>query len=185
MDQEETRAYLPNILNAHMYTYIYACIKYYKGGIGQKLMQKIKYEHKPELALLMGYSLGGRINKIRSQIDMIIPVPLHKKKIRKRGYNQSDYFAQGISESTGVPWSPDIIGRVINNPSQTNKSRLERIRNVEGIFEIKDLTDIHDKSILLVDDVITTGATLSACAETLLNAGAHVTGIASIALARM
>ena len=183
IDQEETRTFLPHIINAHFYSYVFACIKYYKQGIGQKLLQRIKYDNKPELAMLMGYLLGNEINKSRVHFDIIVPVPLHRKKLRKRGYNQSDYFARGISKSTGILWYQKILVRLKNNPSQTNKSRNERIENVEGIFHVKGKNEIQSKSVLLVDDVITTGATLSACASTLIDAGAEVTGIASIALA--
>ena len=115
---------------------------------------------------------------------MILPVPLHKNKQKKRGYNQSDYFAKGISDSTGIKWSPEIIARTRNNPSQTNKSRIERIQNVEDIFQIKRIESILSKKILVVDDVITTGATLFACSEILERSGAQVLGVASIALAK-
>lgn len=183
VNQEETNSFLPNIINAHIYSHVFACIKYYKEGIGQKLLQKIKYDNKPELAIFMGYWLGSETLLQKSDIDIIIPVPLHRKKLRKRGYNQSDYFARGISAATGIIWSKESLVRVKNNPSQTNKSRIERIKNVEDIFQMRNITMIRSKSILLVDDVITTGATLSACARTLIDAGAQVTGIASIALA--
>jgi ComF family protein len=183
-DQQETKAFLPNIIDAHIYSYFFSYIKYYKEGIGQKLLQKIKYDNKPELAIFIGYLLGLEIMFNKPKMDYIIPIPLHKKKLRKRGYNQSDYFAEGISKSTGILWSPKIITRIINNPSQTNKSRIERLRNVEGIFLVQNTDIIQSKSILLVDDVITTGATLSACAGSLIDAGALEIGIASIALAR-
>jgi len=184
IDQEETKSFLPNIISAHVYSYVFACLKYYKKGIGQKLLQKIKYDNKPELAMFMGHLLGIEIIHENPCIDIIIPVPLHRKKLRKRGYNQSDYFAQGISNTTGIHWSRHILTRIKNNPSQTNKSRIERISNVEGIFHVKNTDQVRSKSILLVDDVITTGATLSACAMALTEAGAQEIGIASIALAR-
>jgi ComF family protein len=183
IDHEETKTFLPNIIGAHIYSYVFACIKYYKKGIGQNLLQKIKYGNKPELALLLGKLLGNEIIYIKPSIDLIIPVPLHKKKLRKRGYNQSDYFAKGMSDTTGISWSRRNLTRKENNPSQTNKSRIERIHNVEGIFQVINPDEIRSKSILLVDDVITTGATLYACATALTEAGSRVMGIASIALA--
>ena len=184
INQEETKTFLPHIIQSHLYSYVFAYIKYYKEGIGQKLLQRVKYDNKPALAFLMGNLLGNEIIHNKLQLDMIIPVPLHKKKLRKRGYNQSDYFARGISKSTGIFWSQKILVRVKNNPSQTNKSRNERIENVEGIFHVKNKRAIESKNVLLVDDVITTGATLSACASTLIDAGAKVMGIAAIAIAR-
>jgi ComF family protein len=184
IDHEETKSFLPNIMGAHTYSEMFAYIKYYKKGIGQKLLQKIKYDNTPELAVYIGYWLGIEIKNAGPELDLIIPVPLHKKKLRQRGYNQSDYFAKGISKGTGLLWSPKILFRIKNNPSQTNKSRTERLDNVEGIFRVKRPDSIHSKNILLVDDVITTGATLFACSKALTGAGAHVRGIASIALAK-
>jgi len=183
-DPEDIRALLPNIIGAHTYNCVFAYIKYYKKGIGQRLLQQIKYGNKPELAVSIGFWLGEKIKNTSQAIDMIIPVPLHRKKLRKRGYNQSDYFAQGISEATGVLWSSKVLMRTINNPSQTNRSRIERINNVEGIFKVKDPEAISSKKILLVDDVITTGATLNACSTALIIAGAQSTGIAAIAMAK-
>jgi ComF family protein len=184
IDFEETKMFLPNIIGAHTYSHLFACIKYYKKGIGQNLLQKIKYGNKPELALLMGKSLGSEVKLSEFNFDMVLPVPLHKQKLRKRGYNQSDYFAQGIADAMGILWSRKILSRLENNPSQTNKSRIERIKNVEGIFHVLNPDIIQSKNILLVDDVITTGATLYACATALVEAGAQVKAIASIGLAR-
>jgi ComF family protein len=178
------RMVLPNIFGAHVYTYIFAYIKYFKRGIGQRLLQQIKYGNQPELAFTIGKWLGSEIQNATGSIDLIIPVPLHKKKLRKRGYNQSNYFARGLSKTTGIPWSPQAVHRIKNNPSQTNKSRIERLENVEGIFRVINADLIRSKYILLVDDVITTGATLFACSEALMEAGAEMGGVASIALAQ-
>jgi ComF family protein len=183
-NRDESNSFLPLLAGAHLYSSVYSYIKYYKKGIGQKLLQKIKYGNKPELAYIIGYRLGSELIPPQAGFDLILPVPLHMKKLRKRGYNQSDYFAKGISDSTGITWTPDIIIRTRNNPSQTNKSRIERILNAEGIFHIKETNTILSKNILVVDDVITTGATLLACSEILYNAGAQVIGVASIAMAK-
>lgn len=181
---DESTSFLPMLSRAHFYSFVYSYIKYYKKGIGQTLLQKIKYDNKPDLAFFIGYRMGLEFIPPKPGFEIILPVPLHKKKLKKRGYNQADYFAEGISKSTGIIWSPDIICRVKNNPSQTNKSRIERIKNVEGVFQIKKIDSIVSKKILVVDDVITTGATLSACSEALEKTGAHVAGVASIALAK-
>lgn len=147
-------------------------------------MQKIKYGDKPELATSVGYWLGDEIKTVKTMIDLIVPIPLHKKKQISRGYNQSDYFAKGLSEATDIKWSSKIVYRVKNNPSQTNKSRIDRIDNVEGIFQVQKPDEIRSKNILLVDDVITTGATLYACSKALSEAGAQIKGIGAIALAK-
>lgn len=182
-NHHESYSFLPVLVGAHLYSFVFSYIKYYKKGLGQKLLQKIKYGNKPDLAFSIGYRLGIEFIPPESAFDIIIPVPLHRKKLRKRGYNQSDYIARGISEATGITFSTKIIRRIINNSSQTNKTREERIQNVEGIFQIKDSEKLISKRILLVDDVITTGATLFACSEVFEKAGAHVIGVASIALA--
>jgi ComF family protein len=183
-NRDESSSLIPLLAGAHLYSFIYSYIKYYKKGLGQKLLQKIKYDNKPDLAFFIGYRLGIELIPPQPGFEMILPVPLHKKKLKKRGYNQSDYFAKGISDSTGIKWSPEVICRIKNNPSQTNKSRIERIKNVNGIFQIKETESILSKKILVVDDVITTGATLLACSEVLKSAGANVAGVASIALAK-
>jgi ComF family protein len=105
-----------------------------------------------------------------SLVDTIIPVPLHKSKKRKRGYNQSECIAHGISEVMGKPIDCNTLKRVIANPTQTKKHRYERWANVNGIFALTNPENIANKHILLVDDVVTTGATLEACAITLLQA---------------
>jgi ComF family protein len=183
-DPADIQSLVPNIIGSHAYNCVFVYIKYYKKGIGQKLLQQIKYGNKPELAVTVGFWLGEKIRNTTQAIDLIIPVPLHRKKLRKRGYNQSDYFAQGIAKATGVLWSSKVLMRTINNPSQTNRSRIERIDNVEDIFKVKDPEAICSKKILLVDDVITTGATLNACSAALIIAGAQSTGIAAIAMAK-
>jgi len=183
-NHQESYSFLPVLIGAHLYSFVFSYIKYYKKGIGHKLLQKIKYGNKPELANSFGYRLGMELIPPETGFELIVPVPLHRKKLKKRGYNQSDFFARGISEATGISWSSEVINRTRNNPSQTNRSRIERIQNVEGIFNVNKPDSILSKRILLVDDVITTGATLFACSESLEKAGAHVIGIASIALAK-
>lgn len=97
-------------------------------------------------------------------IDLIIPVPLAEKKRRQRGYNQSHFIAKGISEITGLPVITDCLRRITSNESQTHKNRVERHLNVEGIFEAANGHLLEGKHVLLVDDVMTSGATLLACA---------------------
>ena len=103
-------------------------------------------------------------------IDIIVPVPLHWKRRIKRGYNQSYYIAKGISEATGIPVNTKIIKRIVNNPTQTHLSHSERQNNVNGIFKLKKPELIEGKHVLLVDDVITTGATTIECAKSMMKA---------------
>lgn len=106
-------------------------------------------------------------------VDMIIPVPLHRKKQKLRGYNQSEWIARGIASVTGIPLCAECMIREKNTETQTRKSTFERWENVEGIFKLCDTVHFEGKHVLLVDDVLTTGATTVACAS----AFARVSGI--------
>jgi ComF family protein len=101
-------------------------------------------------------------------VGLIVPVPLSKKKKRKRGYNQCDYIARGISEATGIPIHTDCVERIVDTDTQTRKGNEERWKNTEGIFRTTQPEALKGKHILLVDDVATTGATLHACISSLL-----------------
>ncbi|WP_373331452.1 ComF family protein [Salmonirosea aquatica] len=116
--------------------------------------------------------------------DWLISVPLHKRRFQERGYNQSDAFAEGLSEITGVPWSGTLLVRNRYTKSQTGKTKEERRDNVKGIFEVPDANKIRGKTLILVDDVLTTGATLDACVETLIQAGCDRIYIMTIAAAQ-
>lgn len=109
-------------------------------------------------------------------IDLIIPIPLHPSKFRKRGYNQASCFAEGLSQVLGIPKQDDLLLRIVASESQTTKSRLDRYDNVQNVFKINSLDQIdwNDKSILLVDDILTTGATIAEAGNTLKEKGAKV-----------
>ena len=143
-----------------------------KGSRYQKLIHEIKYRGKKELGKELGFMFGEDLLETDFQlVDYIVPVPLHKRKERKRGYNQSEWIAQGIAEILCKPLVTDILYRKFHNPSQTHKTRVERWENVSGIFALHDQKPFRNKHILLVDDVFTTGATMEACAEAVLKAG--------------
>ena len=118
-----------------------------------------------------------------NEIDMIIPIPLHPKKLKKRGFNQSDYFAFGLSESLNIEVRTDVVSRVVASDSQTRKSRYHRWENVNEIFKVMADEAIKNKHILLVDDVITTGATLEACAQVLLKQEGVKVSVLTLAVA--
>lgn len=149
-----------------------ALLYFHKGNRVQQLMHRFKYKGKKEIGELIGNIYGHELVKsnVFTDADMIIPVPLHPDKLKKRGYNQSDFFAQGISKATNIPCQTNILIRATASSTQTKKSRFERWENVETIFKVEDNSLIENKHIILVDDVITTGATVEACAQTLLKA---------------
>jgi ComF family protein len=116
--------------------------------------------------------------------DCIIPVPLHRRKQKQRGYNQSEAFAEGISAYLSISLITRSLLRKTYTQSQTRKSRWERWKNVQEVFIVENSEMVKGKSIMLVDDVVTTGATLEACARALLNAGAQRVDVHTIAFAR-
>lgn len=156
-----------------------------KGGLVQHLMHQLKYNDKKEIGLYLGKLLGQQLMQHSAyfNIDMIIPVPLHEKKLYQRGYNQSELFAKGIAEAMNKSLATDIISRIDYTQSQTGKNKFERWENVKDAFRLNNAELIKGKQVLLVDDVITTGATLEACAQHLMNEEDVKISVATIAFA--
>ena len=162
-----------------------ACYFFTKAGKVQHLVHQLKYKGKKEVGIYIGELYGKELMNTQSfgKTDVIIPVPLHPKKEKKRGFNQSEVFAIGLSSSMNVPIDTSSLIRVFASETQTKKTRFKRWENVKEIFSLQDAEKLKNKHILLVDDVITTGATIEACAN-LLNTIEGVTiNIASIAVA--
>ena len=153
----------------------------------QRLIHLLKYKGKHKIGIQLGCYYGRVLrseNAISQPIDIIIPVPLHPTKERKRGYNQSALFAEGLGEALNVPWSRDILIREVFTPTQTSKSRIDRFQNVVNAFSLKKPEAIEGKHVLLVDDVITTGATLEACGIKILEIPNTTLSMATIAIAK-
>lgn len=141
-----------------------------KGGSVQHIIHELKYKNNPDIGSFIGQLCGEGMkgSDFLSSIDYLVPVPLHPKREKKRGYNQSMEICRGISEMTGIAIDSSTLVRIVNNPSQTKHSRFDRWSNVEGIFGLSDKKIFRGKHILLVDDIITTGSTLEACAQEIL-----------------
>ena len=156
-----------------------------KSGLVQKLLQELKYNNNTEVGICLGEIMGDSLKNasILSDIDIIIPIPLHPKKEYKRGYNQSYFFAKGISDIIEIPIAEKNLKRGVFTETQTNKTRIERWENVEDIFVIKNPDNLKGKHILLVDDVVTTGATAESCAKVLLEIEDVKVSFVSIAVA--
>jgi ComF family protein len=155
-------------------------------NITQDMIHLLKYKRKHRIGIKLGRLYGYKLLEQQSliaDIDLIVPVPLHANRKRQRGYNQCDYFAQGLSEVLGVPYDPDVMRRVKENISQTKRTRYDRWENVEGIFTLDQPDKVKDKHILLVDDVVTTGATIESCASALLTGHNVRLSVATIATA--
>lgn len=149
-------------------SYIY----YAKESPYNNLIHHMKYSDRPEIGKRMATAAASElINQgFFEEVDIIIPLPLSKKKKAERGYNQCDYIAEGISKITNIPIDNKSVTRHIANDTQTHKHREERWKNVENIFSITSAETLKDKHILLVDDVLTTGATLTSCGRAILHA---------------
>jgi ComF family protein len=162
-----------------------AFLLFTKRGKVQKLLHALKYRGNREVGLLLGYMFGkemleeGRL----PQAELIVSVPLHKRKMAKRGYNQSDLLAEGLSDATGIPWSANALIRNKFTETQTGKTKQERHDNVAGVFSAGPGFD-RQKDVIIIDDVLTTGATLSACVETLKAVGCTRFHILTIAVAQ-
>jgi ComF family protein len=153
-----------------------------KGAKVRKLIHQLKYKGKTEIGYKLGYLLGLHLktNPVYADVDYVVPVPLHPKRQQKRGYNQSDFIASGIADALEAKAAPHLVRRSTYTSTQTQKNRIERFQNVRSIFEVVQPQLIEGKHILVVDDVITTGATIESCAAELLNAAPCRVSIASI-----
>jgi len=163
-----------------------ALFQFQKGEHVQHLLHQLKYRGRQDVGEYLGNMLGRQLLQpgcIIKDIDLIVPVPLHWKKQSKRGYNQCDPVAKGISGVTAIPWSDTALVRAHENISQTKKNRFDRWSNVAEIFGVKDPRQLKGKHILLVDDVMTTGATAEACLQTILSIEGIKVSFVAIAVA--
>jgi len=155
-----------------------------KGSRVQQLLHKLKYKNHPEVGIYIGKLYGKKLSENNIDLpDIIVPIPLHKKKKQKRGYNQSEMFGIGLSESMGIPLDTKNFIRTIFTETQTKKNKLSRWENVSEVFYCVNTDIFKNKHILLIDDVITTGSTIEASAQKLLQIEGVSISIACIAAA--
>jgi len=156
-----------------------------KGSLMQELMHQLKYKGNKDLGVILGKLMGSQLadtHRFR-EVDALVPLPLYPEKEHKRGYNQAKLLCEGMAETMGKPILSKAVIRTHHTESQTKKSRVERWQNMEGRFLVADEAAIKGKHLLLVDDVVTTGATLEACGRELLAAAGTTLSIATLCCA--
>jgi ComF family protein len=163
-----------------------AFLFYKKGNHVQKILHHLKYKSVKEIGSFLGDIYGTQLiqHEKWKTIDLIIPIPLHKKKEKKRGYNQSEWIAKGLSVGMQIPYNTKLLIRSEFTETQTKKSRFHRWKNVEDVFQLTDLNALKNKHILLCDDVLTTGATLEAAIQKLAMAPSLKISVVTLATAQ-
>ena len=146
-----------------------AFLFYRKGSHVQKILHHLKYKSVKEIGSFLGNIYGTQLIQQEKwkTVDLIIPIPLHKKKEKKRGYNQSEWIAKGLSAGMQIPYNTNLLIRSEFTETQTKKSRFHRWQNVKEVFQLTDLNALKNKHVLVCDDVLTTGATLEAAIQKL------------------
>lgn len=164
----------------------YALYYFTKGGKVQNLMHHFKYKGMQEIGVLLGNVAGTQLmeNPVFNTVDFIVPVPLHKSRLKERGYNQSTCFADGLAPKLNAMVDDNNLQRIVATATQTHKSRFARFENMREVFMIKYPERLENKHVLLVDDIVTTGSTLEACGIELLKIPGLKLSIATIAYAQ-
>ncbi len=176
---------LPGACNA--FKHIFSLWYFDKAGTVQHIHRGLKYNNRPYYGSALGKLIGVTFLlplHPRHHPELIIPIPLHRKRLLERGYNQSDVLAAGISRVAHLPYTTTVLRRPIYTKTQTGLDSLKRLQNVASAFRVAHPEKIKDRHILLVDDVLTTGATLFAAAQPLKDAGAREISVATLAMAR-
>jgi len=156
-----------------------------KGSRYRKLLHMLKYQGRDDIGFYLGRQFGLELknSELYNSLTAIVPVPLHPKRLKERGYNQAEVIAKGLSQAMGIPVVADVLIRNVYTQTQTKKSRMERMQNMAGAFTISNPEKIANGHVLLVDDVITTGATLETCAQTLLDSSNVKVSVGTLAFA--
>lgn len=158
---------------------------YRKDNASDNLLISLKYRRNAAAGREFGRRMAAELigTDFFNGVDAIVPVPLSRRRQRQRGYNQSEMIAQGVSDVTHIKIMNGALRRIVDNPTQTRMNRLERQRNVKGVFKAADSKLVSGKHFLIVDDVVTTGATVTSCADTLVAAGARRISVLALAAA--
>lgn len=166
--------------------YASALLYFHKKGIAQEIIHKLKYKGHQEIGTVLGhwYAQDLKEIKILETVGVIIPVPLHKRKYRERGYNQVTTFGKALSTDLNILYNDSILKRKVYSKTQSKKNLLGRTEGIESIFDVSFTEMDHNKHFLLIDDVITTGSTLEACSRALLKIPGSKISIVCMAMAQ-
>ncbi len=150
--------------------HVYSFLFFRKGNTVQHILHQLKYKGNKEIGAYLGEMYGQKLARAGSlaDVDVIVPIPLHPKKLRLRGYNQSEWIAMGLSKGLGIPYSNDFLVRATFTETQTRKSRFSRWQNVKDVFQAANVGELAGKHVLICDDVLTTGATTEAAIRKLI-----------------
>jgi ComF family protein len=165
--------------------HITSLMHFVKGSTYRKLIHKLKYQKRPDIGVFLGKELGSElhVSGLFDDVDFIVPVPLHPDRYKTRGYNQAEKIGEGMSDAMKIPMDAANFYRAVATTTQTKKGRFDRWENVAEVFQVKDELKFKNKHLLLIDDVITTGATIEACAQRLLKIEGVKISIASLGFA--
>ena len=165
--------------------YTSALFYFHKKGIVQELIHNLKYKGQEQIGTVLGewYSEDLKNSIVIQSVDQIIPVPLHKRKLRERGYNQVTKFGHALSEGLNIEYNPNLLVRNIYSKTQSRKSFLNRSDGIDALFDVTFTEKDHNKHFLLIDDVLTTGSTLEACSHALLKIPGAKISVVCMALA--
>jgi ComF family protein len=168
-----------------MVKYAFSYLNFVNKGKTQKLLHELKYEGNQAIGEYLGQQFGKLLyeNGFATTFDLIVPIPLHSSKLKQRGYNQVDSIAKGMAESLHTTWQADALIRTRANQQQAKQDKEGRLKNAEALFVVNENTAIKGKNILLLDDMITSGATIEAAALPIIEAGCQTISIASLASA--
>lgn len=163
--------------------HVWVYLRFVKKGPAQKIIHRLKYKDRPDLSTAMGRWLATDLagQGVSFRPDLVLPVPLHPRKLSARGYNQSEGFAIGLAERLGIEARTDVLVRKQHSQTQTRLSRQQRWENVSDIFDLSAPKAVESKHVMIVDDVVTTGATVEACAQLCAAAGVASVSVGAIA----
>ena len=162
-----------------------ALLRFEKKGIVQKLLHNLKYRGREEIGFAMGQWFGSELRHLKGfeEVEIVLPVPVHKSKLKKRGYNQVDEFARQIAEKLNAEFMDDVLLKTRSTPTKVFQKRIKRWQSDNDIFILKNQENISNKNVLLIDDIITTGATIEACSQVLHTASNIKLSVAAMAIA--